>query len=195
MVNTNSAEIAVSMAKHHLKKIHSGAIHSTVAGRTDHLPMHVKSGSYVIPADVISGMGEGNTMAGYKVAKDIFSRANRGYVRKEAPYGASGLPYGVSTPGRAEGGKTISNDDALHAAAGAGRAGAGRAGLERVQAGSETGVPIVAAGGEFVIPPEDVQEIGKGSLDDGHKILDHFVKKFRAKTIKTMQQLPGPKKD
>jgi len=30
-------------------KIHVGPIHSPVAGRTDHLNMHVKSGSYVIP--------------------------------------------------------------------------------------------------------------------------------------------------
>ena len=51
---------------------HVGPIHSPVAGRTDHLPMHVPSGSYVIPADIISAMGEGNTMAGFKVANDIF---------------------------------------------------------------------------------------------------------------------------
>ena len=35
---------------------HVGPIQSHVAGRTDHLPMHVKSGSYVIPADIISSM-------------------------------------------------------------------------------------------------------------------------------------------
>ena len=39
-------------------KIHEGPIHSPVAGRTDHLPMNVSSGSYVIPADIISSMGE-----------------------------------------------------------------------------------------------------------------------------------------
>ena len=47
-------------------KLHTGPIHSPVAGRTDHLPMHVPAGSYVIPADVVSGFGEGNTMAGFK---------------------------------------------------------------------------------------------------------------------------------
>ena len=55
------------------EKIHVGPIHSPVAGRTDHLPMHVPSGAYVIPADIISAMGEGNTMAGFKVANTIFS--------------------------------------------------------------------------------------------------------------------------
>src|ERR1700689_1058466 len=33
---------------------HTGPIHSSVAGRTDHLPIHVPSGSYVLPADIIS---------------------------------------------------------------------------------------------------------------------------------------------
>lgn len=143
----------------HETKTHTGPIHSHVAGRTDHLPMHVRSGSYVIPADIISAMGEGNSMAGFKVAKDIFSQ-KAPYGQSGMPYGAKGLPYGVSTPGKADGGAVES-------------------------------VPIVAAGGEYVVSPEEVTEIG-GTLDDGHKILDHFVRKMRKKTIATLKTLPGP---
>jgi len=54
------------------EKIHVGPIHSAVAGRTDHLPMHVPSGAYVIPADIVSALGEGNTMAGFEVLNDMF---------------------------------------------------------------------------------------------------------------------------
>lgn len=54
------------------EKIHVGPIHSPVAGRTDHLPINVPSGSYVIPADIISAMGEGNTMAGFRTANKVF---------------------------------------------------------------------------------------------------------------------------
>ena len=54
------------------EKIHVGPIHSTVAGRTDHLPINVPSGAYVIPADIISGMGEGNTMNGFKNANRMW---------------------------------------------------------------------------------------------------------------------------
>lgn len=54
------------------QKIHVGPIHSNVAGRTDHLPINVPSGAYVLPADIVSAMGEGNTMAGFKVANDVF---------------------------------------------------------------------------------------------------------------------------
>lgn len=141
--------------------VHAGPIHSAVAGRTDHLPMHVPSGAYVIPADIISAMGEGNTLAGFKVAKSIFSAP---FYGDGAPYQQSNqLPYGADEPRKAAGGAAT--------------------------------VPIVAAGGEYVVHPRDVQWLGKGSLDDGHKILDHFVKQFRAKTIKTLESLPGPKRD
>lgn len=53
-------------------KMHVGPIHSPVAGRTDHLPMTVPSGAYVIPADIVSALGEGNTMAGFKIIRQMF---------------------------------------------------------------------------------------------------------------------------
>ena len=340
---------ALRTARAHGGKVHKGPIHSSVAGRTDHLPMHVASGSYVIPADIISAMGEGNSMAGFKVAQNIFSSHNHN-VTKGMPYGAKGLPYGVPTPHKAGGGgadsgsQGISRPDnggsnpapapsapshvpdpapaapvgnghtdsynANQAAAahyaqmdnerygdpipanlqsylpggenaqygqqnkpvsgfmgglgdaiightngynswfdringggkggslfnpapsgvaasapsetattgsqpswasrhpglvGAGLgiitgigpfAGAGIGNLfKKADGGATSGVPIVAAGGEYVIPPEDVVRIGGGDLDHGHKVLDSFVKKMRQKTIKTLQGLPGPKKD
>lgn len=136
-------------------KMHVGPIHSPVAGRTDHLPIHVPSGSYVIPADIISAMGEGNTMAGFRIAKQIFSRP-KGTVM--------GMPY---------------EDGEFKAAGGE----------------VEPPVPIIAAGGEYVIHPDDVRHLGDGDLDAGHAGLDDFVVKMRAKTVKTLKNLPGPKRD
>ena len=126
---------------------HVGPIHSAVAGRTDHLPMHVPSGSYVIPADIISAMGEGNTMAGFRIMNDITNQ-----------YG--GHPAGYATGGFA--GQLV---------------------------------PIVAAGGEYVISPEVVANMGNGDMDTGHGELDEFVKKMRAKTVDTLKKLPGPKQN
>lgn len=161
-------------------KVHTGAIHSAVAGRTDHLPMHVPSGAYVIPADIISAMGEGNSLAGFKVAKSIFGTPF--YSAKKAgagaPYGQSGAPYGVEGDQPYTESELPYDMQAPHKAR-----------------GGEATVPIVAAGGEYVIHPDDVTRLGKGSLDDGHKILDEFVKQFREKTIKTLEKLPGPKRD
>ena len=159
-----NAALALARPKHH-HKVHRGPIHSAVAGRTDHLPMNVASGSYVIPADIISALGEGNSLAGFKVAKSIFEIAGPyGMSTGEVPYGGGGLPYHGAPPHKAGGGSVVP-------------------------------VPIVAAGGEYVVPPEDVARIGKGSLDHGHEILDAFVKKMRQKTIKTLRDLPGPKRD
>jgi len=136
-------------------KNHVGPIHSPVAGRTDHLPMHVPSGSYVIPADIISAMGEGNTMAGFRVANQIFSRQKSK---------GSGLSY---------------EDDNLK-----------DGGTPRPPA-----VPIVAAGGEYVIHPDYILIIGDGDMNRGHEALDEFILKMRAKTVKTLKGLAGPKRD
>jgi hypothetical protein len=42
----------------------AGLIHSATPGRADLVPAKLRRGSYIIPADVVSGLGEGNTMAG-----------------------------------------------------------------------------------------------------------------------------------
>lgn len=65
-VSSDTAPYGGGQMPYNKIKLHTGPIHSPVAGRTDHLPMHVPAGSYVIPADVVSGFGEGNTMAGFK---------------------------------------------------------------------------------------------------------------------------------
>ena len=142
------------------EKIHVGPIHSPVAGRTDHLPVHVPSGAYVIPADIISAMGEGNTMAGFKVANTIFSKIP----------GMQGLPGADAQLGLPE---------------------------KRAMGGATYGspVPVVVAGGEYVISPEDVEHMGEGDLDAGHRVLDAFVVKMRKKTVDTLKNLPGPKKN
>ena len=85
------------------------------------------------------------------------------------PYGKGGGPYGealkLSRGGRAEDG------------------------------GDDQGVPIVAAGGEYVLSPDQVRAVGRGDPKVGCAVLDEFVKRSRAKHIKTLQKLPGPAKD
>lgn len=82
-------------------KVHVGPIHSSVAGRTDHLPATVPSGSYVLPADIVSGLGEGNTIAGFKVLRRVFG--GQPYSKARNPYGRSSDPYDEPLP-RAAGG-------------------------------------------------------------------------------------------
>jgi hypothetical protein len=150
--------------RHAREMQHVGPIHSSVAGRTDHLPIHVPSGSYVIPADIVSGMGEGTTIAGFKHMRRMFG--GEPYGQGSAPYGQSGGPYGEPL------------------------AKGGNAGGDKGD-----GVPIVAAGGEYVLHPDQVRHAGGGDLDTGHKVLDEFVKRMRAELVKTLKKLPGPRKD
>lgn len=145
-----------------LKKLHVGPIHSAVAGRTDHLPMHVPNGAYVIPADVVGAHGEGNTIAGFKIMRRLFGGTP--YGGGSSPYGQSGGPYGEPLP-KARGGEV------------------------------DEGVPIVAAGGEYVVGPDGVIRVGDGDMELGHRVLDEFVKRSRAQTVKTLKALPGPKRD
>lgn len=49
-----------------------GALKSHVAGRTDHLPIDVPAESFVVPADVVSGLGEGNTENGLHILDKMF---------------------------------------------------------------------------------------------------------------------------
>lgn len=137
----------------------SGGLHSAVPGRTDRLPMNARRGAYVLPADVVSGLGQGNTQAGISTLDNMFKRG---------PYGAtlSGrmprspharIPRAPAPPRFADGGR----------------------------------VPIVAAGGEYVIEPDEI--VARfGDLGAGHQVLDQFVKNVRRSTISDMQKLPGP---
>ena len=62
--------------------------------------------------------------------------------------------------------------------------------------GGETGaVPVVLAGGEMVLSPEQVRAVGDGDLEMGHRVLDEFVKRSRRELIKTLGKLPGPRRD
>ncbi len=152
--------------------VHTGAIKSPVAGRTDHLPMNVPAGSYVIPSSVVSHIGQDNTASGHARLDHMFS---------SGPFGA-GLPkmgHGKGAPGAPHLPK-FADGGAAHE-------------------GDHEAVPIMAAGGEYVVPPSVVRMlptlIGEPpNLHQGHQLLDEWVKRTRAKHIKTLRSLPGPAK-
>jgi len=50
----------------------SGLIRDATPGRTDRLPMSLPSDTYVVPADVVSGLGQGNTEAGGRLLDTMF---------------------------------------------------------------------------------------------------------------------------
>jgi hypothetical protein len=46
-------------------------------GREDKLPVDVPSGSFVIPSDIVSALGQGNSLAGCKALDKTFGADNR----------------------------------------------------------------------------------------------------------------------
>lgn len=152
-----------------------GMIKTSVPGRTDKHPMSVAAGSYVLPADIPSALGQGNTLAGSQILDKMF---------KGGPYGLSPMKggAGVRKPNmrftkprfKAEGGEAMEPP--------------------QEGGGDPEHIDIVAAGGEYIIPPEVVQELGNGDINAGHRVLDAFVLQTRKEHIKTLKKLPGPKK-
>lgn len=54
------------------KNVHPGGlIKGDTPGRTDRLPYSVTADSFVVPADVVSGLGEGNTNAGAAILDQV----------------------------------------------------------------------------------------------------------------------------
>lgn len=123
-----------------------GLVPGQSGGREDAVRVSVQGGSYVIPADVVSALGAGNTLNGAQKLDRLL--AERG--------------------GFADGGATPSSTPL---------------------------VPVRLSGGEFVVDPAHVTQLGQGDLDYGHDILDEFIKRTRTDHVKTITALPKPVRD
>jgi hypothetical protein len=129
-----------------------GPLVSSVPGRTDHIPVHVAPNSYVIPADVVSAIGEGNSLAGHRTLGAMFNQGPRGMPIRHGRFAKGG------------------------------------------NVGSGEPVPILASGGEHILGPDQVTQIGHGDVHLGHRILDAMVLHLRKKNIKTLKNLKPPHK-
>ena len=147
----------------------TGFLHGTTAGRADAIQTQAPSGAYVLPADVVAGLGEGNSLAGARIIQQAISTGPHG---TPLPHGGGGarLPHANAPQMAAHGGGIA---DAAPPA---------------------NPVPVMLSHGEFVVPPEAVQRIGGGDLHHGHRVLDKFVETQRANQIKRLKSLPGPVK-
>ena len=190
-----------------------GAINTATPGRADAHPTHVPKGSYVMSAEDVAHLGDGNTLAGQQTLAKMFlpvqAQANSqiAMMAQKAPYGATGAPYGASMPdlrGRAmppprfpqpyvpPQPKTAAGGGYIEAHGGVVPGEAGAQFLDRMTGGQKPGTPINISGGEFVIPPQEVKRRGRGDINRGHEILDAWVKGLREEHIKTLKRLPGP---
>ena len=147
-------------------KMTTGPLVSKVPGRTDLHFTHVPSGSYVIPADIVSGEGQGNTLAGMDSLHKLFKmNETAGSNPMDRMRRSGGFAKGGSTDGHI--GKPVPVK----------------------LAGGEIVVPP-----DKVL--ETMRRISgkKLTLDEAHKALDAWVIKRRKKLRRTLANLPGPVK-
>lgn len=84
-----------------------GFINSNVPGRTDKHNVLVPSGSYVLPADHVSALGENNSVAGAEVVKKMFGPGTKFGPRLSIPKFAGGGGVGEPVPVIVAGGEVI----------------------------------------------------------------------------------------
>ena len=154
-------------APHVPKAPHVGPIISAVPGRTDHHAMDVPSGSYVMPAHSVSHLGQSNSIAGLKLLHNMFGPGSR-YDLLGAQHMAAG-----------------SRPSTLHQAPRS--SSGGRRGENSGQS-----VPIMSAGGEYVVSPRAVLGIGDGSMKRGHAALDAWNLQIQKEHAATIKKLPAP---
>lgn len=153
--------------------LHQGFLHSPVPGRTDKLPITVGGGSYVLPADHVAALGQGNSLAGANIVNKMFKMG----------------PYGTPAPAMKSIAAHVPKLNPINPKA---------APMPKQAAGGAPGAgrptPIIAAGGEIVIPPDKIIE-KFGSLKEGHAKLKQWILNTRAKHIKTLRGLKPPTDD
>jgi hypothetical protein len=158
-------------------------INSHVPGRVDRIPMRARTGSYVMPADVVSGLGQGNTHAGARMWGQAISHSIG--------------PMGIQNAIKARAMKAPSlrmPSPGLNPKTGIGKgAFVGFADGGGVNDDGEY-TPIITAGGELIIDPEIVEALGRGDADAGKKMLADSAVHVRRQTVKHLKDLPGPVK-
>jgi hypothetical protein len=219
-----------------------GLIDSDIPGRTDKIPMKVPPGSFVLPADIPSALGQGNTKAGAEVLKKMFTSGPYGLAPPKIHGQAFHFPshFSMSMPhskhargGKVQAEKVLPKDHQLGMRVPKGGSMCGNCRFlasptecgnkgyiqwnggaklpepaneyccdlyehgtkheRKAEGGATEHVPIITAGGEFIIHPDVVKDIGHGDVKKGHKVLTKFVLKTRAEHIKTLKGLKPPK--
>lgn len=213
-----------------------GLIDSHIPGRTDKIPMKVQPGSYVLPADIPSALGQGNTKAGSEILKKMFTHSAYGLEPMKAKGHEFKYPHSIfkhKDGGKVKAEKALPEDHQLGMKVPKGGSmcanckflasptTCGNEGFVKWNGGPKLPFPadeyccdnyghtkakgkadggendhasIIAAGGEYIIHPDDVKEVGHGDMAAGHKTLDRFVLHTRKEHIRTLRKLKPPKK-
>lgn len=156
---------------------HVGALRGSTGGRADEVGTTVPNGSYIVPADVCSALGDGNTEAGFAKLEKLFpaKRAMGGGISQISGMKGMNPVLGSKFP-------KIIRPPAMPSA--------GMPKLPHLKEGGA--VPVKLSHGEFSIPPFHVERVGSGDRERGNRALDHWVLSIRKHDIERRKHLPPP---
>src|SRR5882757_6598487 len=80
------------------QQFREGFLHSSVPGRADKLPITVGGGSYVLPADHVAALGQGNSNAGANIVSRMFKSGPYGSPQSALHAARSSIPHLNLTP-------------------------------------------------------------------------------------------------
>lgn len=109
--------IALDVARR-VRRANGGAVHvgpliGKVAGRTDHRPIKVPEGAYVLPADHVSSLGEGNTLNGFAILDRMFGDGSYGVDQQKRARGGATDGERSSVPIMAADGEFVISPEAI----------------------------------------------------------------------------------
>ena len=148
----------------------SGYLHGATAGRADALKGTAMSDSYILPAEEIAGLGEGNSLMGARVIQAMLGSGPHG-IPQERGHAGRGPPHPPS----------MQEPRAFQAKGGG------------VQHADQPTTKVALSHGEYSLSPEEVAtKFGDGDLKRGHRVLDLFVQELRRRHIKELAELKPP---
>jgi len=146
----------------------TGYLHGATAGRADALKGTALSDSYILPAEEIAGLGEGNSLMGARVINAMLGSGPHGIAQ---PHGRAGHgPPRPPAPPRE------------YQAKGGG-----------VQQGEQPTTKVALSHGEYSMTPEQVMQFtGRNDLKSAHRVMDLFTMELRKRHIKELKGLEPP---
>ena len=163
----------------------TGALDGDTPGRADTVPSTVPDGSHVIPADVVSSIGGGNSANGLKKLGKIFPTPAKirapGHVA--IPKAPAMKPPHLAVPKIAMPGLRAPHMPGAPRMPGI---------PKHADGGSARKVKCALSDGEFVVHPSHVERLGEGDMERGHRAIDHWILKTRHDDIEHRKRLPPP---
>ena len=162
----------------------SGFLHGATPGQADQIKTQAPPGAYVIPAEVIAGLGQGNGLSGARIMQAFINSGPYGTPLPRSSSRGTGMPRPPSAQlvreseeGKFKKGGTIPIFMPQARASGGANRGS---------------TPVDLSDGEFVVHPKDVDRFGFGDRDAGHRFFDKWVMRKHKQHIKALQAYRGP---